>query len=255
LQEKKFSEVKEMLGALLTAAPMIPRTKLKAKDLPEDWDTFTQWPQCKHEIRDQGHCGSCWAFAGAEAMSDRFCIAGENVILSPQDFVSCESDEYACQGGYLSRMWAYMEKTGIVSDACFPYVSGSGYVPKCPKECPGTGKWIKYKAKAGSTILFDDVESAMKDMSEHGSIQAGFTVYQDFFSYKSGVYHHVSGGVAGGHAVKVQGWGVEKKTGTKYWNVANSWGTSWGMQGYFWIKRGNDECSFEDQMYIALPMI
>jgi cathepsin B len=253
---KKFSEVKMMLGALLTSAPQIPKTKIRGNgDIPDEWDTYTAFPECKQEIRDQARCGSCWAFSGAEVLTDRLCIATEaktNVILSPQDMVSCESDEYGCQGGYLSREWAYMEKTGIVSDECFPYASAGGFVPKCPYKCKDASmEWKKYKAKKGSTKHYYDVESCQEDMMKHGSVQAGFTVYQDFFSYKKGVYHHKTGGVAGGHAIKIQGWGVDSESGEKYWNIANSWGTSWGMDGYFWIKRGTDECSIEDQLYAA----
>jgi cathepsin B len=253
---KKFSEIKNMLGAKLTLAPRIPKTSsYSGVELPDSFDTYTQWPSCVHAMRDQANCGSCWAFSAAEAMSDRFCIQGKDVILSPQDFVSCESDQYACEGGYLSREWAYMEKTGIVTDECFPYVSGGGVVPKCPTKCPGKGTWTKYKAKSGSTINFADMESAMENMYEKGSMQAGFTVYQDFFSYKSGVYVHTSTSVAGGHAVKNQGWGVDSKTQKKYWNMANSWGTSWGMKGYFWILRGTDECGIEDDLWIADPLL
>jgi hypothetical protein len=62
--------------------------------------------------------------------------------------------------------------------------------------------------------------------------------------YASGIYHHVSGGVEGGHAVRIVGWGVEN--GNKYWKVANSWNPYWGEQGYFRIKRGGNECGIEN---------
>jgi C1A family cysteine protease len=69
-------------------------------------------------------------------------------------------------------------------------------------------------------------------------------VYSDFYNYKSGVYQHVTGDVEGGHAVKLMGWGVEN--GVDYWLVANSWGTVFGEQGYFKIRRGTNECLFEN---------
>ena len=59
------------------------------------------------------------------------------------------------------------------------------------------------------------------------------SVFEDFMSYKSGIYHHVSGKSLGGHAIKVVGWGVEK--GQKYWIAANSWSESWGENGFFRI--------------------
>jgi len=68
----------------------------------------------------------------------------------------------------------------------------------------------------------------------YGPLEGWFTVYEDFFHYKSGVYYHVYGGVGGGHSVKVLGWGTEG--GMDYWLCANTWGDQWGMQVYFKIK-------------------
>ena len=70
-------------------------------------------------------------------------------------------------------------------------------------------------------------------------METRFDVYQDFMSYKSGVYYHVTGGLAGGHAIKILGWGTEN--GLQYWLCANSWNTSWGEQGYFKIKVGDSK--------------
>ena len=72
-----------------------------------------------HSIRDQQHCGSCWAFAATEALSDRFCIASQgevDVVLSPQDMVSCDSWNMGCNGGILPLAWSYLTTTGAVSD-------------------------------------------------------------------------------------------------------------------------------------------
>jgi len=79
-----------------------------------------------------------------------------------------------------------------------------------------------------------------------GPVETAFTVYSDFENYAGGIYHHVSGGMAGGHAVKMVGWGVE--SGQKYWKVANSWNPYWGEKGYFRIRRGNNEGGIEDQV-------
>merc|ERR1712194_511776 len=84
-----------------------------------------------------------------------------------------------------------------------------------------------------------------------GPVGTAFTVCSDFENYASGIYHHVSGSMAGGHAVKFVGWGVEK--GEKYWKVANSWNPYWGEKGYFRIRRGNNEGGIEDQAVASSP--
>lgn len=61
----------------------------------------------------------------------------------------------------------------------------------------------------------------------NGPVQTAFNVYEDFLSYKSGVYSHVTGSPVGGHAVKIIGWGVDKDTQLPYWLIANSWNTDW----------------------------
>jgi cathepsin B len=77
-----------------------------------------------------------------------------------------------------------------------------------------------------------------------GPVETAFTVYSDFENYVSGVYHHVTGDFAGGHAVKIVGWGTDN--GTKYWKVANSWNPYWAEKGYFRIKRGDS--GIDDQV-------
>jgi C1A family cysteine protease len=106
--------------------------------VPDSFDSRVQWPDCIHDIRDQQSCGSCWAFAATEAFSDRWCIASDekiNVILSPEDMVECDTGDYGCNGGYLDRAWDFLELSGVVTEACLPYVSGSGVSPVCATEC------------------------------------------------------------------------------------------------------------------------
>ena len=76
----------------------------------------------------------------------------------------------------------------------------------------------------------------------YGPVSTAFTVYSDFENYAGGVYQHTGGNMMGGHAVRIVGWGVDSKSGMKYWKVANSWNPYWGENGYFRIKRGSDEC-------------
>merc|ERR1712113_300898 len=229
-------QIKAMMGTKLTVA------EDTAEDLgftPNDeFDSRKQWPGKVHEIRDQGQCGSCWAFGATEALSDRFAIETDtDIILSPQHLVSCDSGNFGCNGGYLNKAWDFMQRTGVVSDKCYSYTSGTtGQTGTCQKACDdGSAFDHLYHGQSYSTTY--DVTKTKQAIQSQGPIEAAFTVYQDFMSYKSGVYHHVSGGMLGGHAIKCIGWGNED--GMDYWLMANSWGTSWGEQGFFKIKMGD----------------
>ena len=83
------------------------------------------------------------------------------------------------------------------------------------------------------------------------NVGASFTTLcEHLHTDKSGVYRHVSGSLAGGHAIKIVGWGVTSDGhNTPYWIVANSWGVDWGLDGFFWILRGKDECGIEDNVW------
>lgn len=252
-----LGDAKKMLGARLddvfrAQAPVVD-TVIEA--IPAAFDSRTQWPGAVHPIRNQEQCGSCWAFAATEALSDRFAIQTNvttNVVLSPQDLVSCDNADgnEGCNGGYPIKAWQYMQATGIVTDDCYPYSSGEGVTGNClltktTTQCSdlkGTGTVQLYNA-ASAYAVGSTVAALQTEIYTNGPIEVAFDVYQDFFSYTSGVYVHKTGSLAGGHAVKMIGWGTLNNVA--YWTVANSWGTSWGMDGFFLIKRGVDECGIE----------
>ena len=226
--------------------------------LPNSFNTKDKWPECLHPIRDQQHCGSCWAFAASEVLSDRFCIASSgkvNVVLSPQDLVSCDQEDYGCDGGYVDKSWDYLRDFGIVSDTCLPYTSGQGDSGKCPFKA-GTGKcksgaeFKKYRVTSHSQLL--SISDAKEALYTYGPLEAAFDVYDDFLSYKGGVYRRTSYNLLGGHAVKVVGWGKDED-GTEYWVIANSWGPNWGEDGFFRIAFG--ECNIEDELWAGMPDI
>ena len=100
-----------------------------------------------------------------------------------------------------------------------------------------------------------DEEAIKREIYKNGPLEASYTVYADFLSYKSGVYQHVTGKKLGGHAVRILGWGVDKTTSTPYWLIANSWNTDWGDHGFFKIKRGNNECEIEGHINAGIPKI
>ncbi|KAF0983960.1 hypothetical protein FDP41_007875 [Naegleria fowleri] len=259
-ENMSVEDFRKRLGAVLiqpgTADMIMERLQKQSSTnkvvaAPASFDSRVKWPKCIHPIRNQEQCGSCWAFSASEVLSDRLCIATDgktDLVLSPQYMVSCDTRNYGCDGGYLNLAWNFLVTTGIPSDACVPYTSGDGKSNgKCPTKCSNGQAVTLYKAKSAKHVI--GVSNAENELYEYGPIQTGFTVYRDFMSYKSGVYHHVSGEALGGHAVKIVGYGVDSVSNKKYWIVANSWGTSWGMNGFFWILKGVDECNIESGMW------
>ncbi|CDW79985.1 UNKNOWN [Stylonychia lemnae] len=252
-------QLQSLLGTVLHTPQTLPQNVPRVqplKDLPSSFDSRTEWPGCVHAIKDQQQCGSCWAFAASEALSDRFCIASKgqtNVVLSPQDMVSCDTQNYACDGGYLNKAWEFLEKEGIPTDQCEPYKSGDGKtVPACPSTCTDSSQeYVKYKCETGSTKQANGVEATKTLISQSGPVETGFRVYADFYNYKSGVYHHVLGKYLGGHAVKLIGWGVDGNQ--NYWIAANSWGTSFGENGFFKIQQ--KDCGIDDATFGCTPQL
>lgn len=256
----EFLELQYSLGLKLDSFNLlqkIPHGFMNAA-LPESFDSRTEWPSCIGEVRDQAQCGSCWAFGAAESFGDRVCIAEgkkEQVVLSTQNLVSCDYNNYGCQGGYLNMVWDFLATVGITTDKCWGYQSGKGDVPACPDtkehkvlKCEDQSTPVYYKVSSvAHPVTIADIKA---EIAANGPMETGFMVYRDFMSYKSGVYKHLSGDLLGGHAIKVLGWGVED--GQNYWLAANSWGTKWGENGLFKIAEG--ECQFEAQFYAGAPV-
>lgn len=256
---KDLDEVKAMLiqpEELIAFYSQIQTDKTRRKIYaPESYDPrTTDKAHCYHPIRNQMKCGSCWAFAASETLSDRYCLLKNvEVILSPQDLVSCDTVlNKGCDGGNPLAAWEYIALTGIVSDACYPYVSGNGTTGSCAiksKACVDTTvQYVKYKS--GQPTSLSD-KTKIKEALLIGSVETTMMVYDDFPTYKSGIYTKTSTTYLGGHALKIIGYGVDSKTSINYWIVANSWDTTWGEDGYFRIKMG--ECSIDSAVTYANP--
>jgi len=269
---KDMSDIKSLFGWNKKAEKALPG-KSQGIDataaIPTQFTAAQNWPQCKTigTIYNQARCGSCWAFGGVEAAADRFCIATKGQFNQPLSFaqvVECDNDADGCEGGSTYAVWTFLSTTGVVTDSCYPY-----YVPTCPpaqqpcldfvptpscwsnNTCVGGQQWKPYVI--GNAYNLNSVEAMQRDIMTKGPIEACFSVYEDFLSYKSGVYQHTTGSYLGGHCIKLQGWGVEN--GTPYWLANNQWTTFWGDKGQFKIARGLDECGIEDDVAAGDPTI
>jgi len=254
------------------------------EDLPDSFDSREHWPDCPtiKEIRDQGNCGSCWAISAVETMSDRVCVASggkQAKHLSTEDLMDCcHSCGFGCNGGYPQMAWEYFKHKGIVSgglynstQGCKPYTieacehhstgqripcQGDAKTPKCERACSNHAYNLKYSddlLKGRSVYTIKKEDQIRAEIMKNGPVQTAFSVYEDFISYKSGVYEHKVGQAVGGHAVKIVGWGVDAESKMPYWLVANSWNSDWAEQGFFRIVRGKNECEIEQNVVTGEP--
>jgi len=251
-------------------------------EIATDFDVRTAFPDCAEVsgfIGDQSSCGSCWAFGSTMAFNDRHCIAtGSKAKFSMEDTTAnCDLTHcfsMGCNGGHPGAAWLWFRTAGVVTggdysligkgETCGPYTMGpcahhvpaTEKYPVCPKkeyptpvlkECSEKSYTKSYSADktraTNSYSLSGDVEKIQRDVMQHGSATMAFSVYEDFVTYKSGVYKHKTGKMLGGHAVRLIGWGVEN--GEDYWLIANSWNEMWGNGGTFKIAKGTNECNIE----------
>jgi C1A family cysteine protease len=184
-------------------------------------------------IRDQGSCGSCWAFAVTAALESKALITfnrpGTNLNLSEQIVVSC-SGAGNCSGGSPRTASNFLKTTGTNLESCYPYTAQNG---NCSSACPN---WQNstYKINDWSDVSSGSppTASALKNaLYTSGPVVAVFDVYTDFFSYRSGVYSYVTGSYEGGHAILIVGWNDADSA----FIVKNSWDATWGESGYFRI--------------------
>jgi cathepsin B len=144
----------------------------------------------------------------------------------------------------------YFDQDGCQHPGCEPAYS----TPKCEKKCKVQNQvWKQEKHfSVNAYKVKSNPHDIMAEVYTNGPVEVAFTVYEDFAHYKSGVYKHITGGVMGGHAVKLIGWGTSD-AGEDYWLLANQWNRGWGDDGYFKIIRGTNECGIEGEVVAGMP--
>jgi len=208
------------------------------KHIPESLDW--RHTHMVNPVKNQGHCGSCWAFAIVAAIENSVAInSGVLLQLSEQQFVDCDKYDYGCNGGSMNGGILYSKKNLICSEQQYPYTAVTGNCTKCNN---GTKTGVLVK----KSYYYDNVDKMLQ------GIQKGVLLAHIDATY---LQHYGSGIIDDSvqcnknlnHAVAIVGYGVEN--GIKYWTVRNSWSSTWGEDGYFRIQRGVNKCGIEQYTY------
>jgi len=191
-------------------------------------------------VKDQGQCGSCWAFSTTGAIESAVQIAsGKLVSLSEQELVDCPVTPLlmGCNGGSMGNGFGYAKKRGLCTEASYPYKAKGG---SCKKSSCTVGlaenTVTGYKNLAVIPRIVPASEntmmSAVAQQPVSVAIEADKSVFQH---YKSGVLSGACGTNLD-HGVLVVGYGTASEG--PYWKVKNSWAATWGEDGYVRLKRG-----------------
>ena len=205
----------------------------QAYGLPVGFDWRDNGGNYVTPIRDQGNCGSCWAFATAGALESITLIGnntpGVDLNVAEQVLLSC-SGAGSCSGGYIDSASNFIRDTGLPLETCYPYIANNG---NCANAC---FDWQSSTNQINSWDWIATVSPTVNDLKNalytYGPLVTTMDVYTDFYYYRNGVYSYTWGGYEGGHAVLIVGYDDVGQ----YFIVKNSWGTGWGESGYFRIR-------------------
>jgi len=210
---------------------MAPHANKTAAPKTVDWRT----KNAVTPVKDQGQCGSCWAFSATGSMEGAVAIAsGQLISLSEQQLVDCSGayGNQGCEGGLMDSAFEYViANGGLTKESNYAYTAKNG---KC-----NSAKAKAVASTIGGYVDVSNSDTALVNAVAIGPVSVAIEADQACFQfYKSGVLDDPSCGTQLDHGVLAVGY----DTTQKYWIVKNSWGTSWGMSGYVLIAQGMDEC-------------
>ena len=230
---------RQYLAAYMQKNPSykIPQLNCSASLTKWDWRTKGK----VSPVKDQGGCGSCWAFAAYGAYESAYLMRNSKTVDgSEQDLLNCGvatngEDAGSCSGGLSEKALQFLTNQGGVSESKVPYV---GMNQGCSAQSSRPYDALAW-GFVNPNVEIPSVSQLKEALCEYGALAVSMRVVSGNFSaYTSGVYNETvnSPSDGGGHAVTLIGWDDDKQA----WLIKNSWGTDWGYDGYGWLKYGSN---------------
>jgi C1A family cysteine protease len=225
-----------------------PHETLEELQIPKDIKAPTTFDwrskNAVTSVKNQGQCGSCWAFSAVENIESVWMLAGHSLpILSEQQVVDCDKDCYGCGGGWPYRAMNYVAKAGgIDGESTYHYEARNG-------ACRFNAQNVVAKIKGYKAI--PKVEASIRDALTN---TAPFSICVDanqWSSYRGGVMKSTQCGKSIDHCVQLVGY--DSTAAVPYWIVRNSWGTGWGISGYIQLEMNKDTCAMSQDVTTATP--
>ncbi|XP_012444595.1 thiol protease aleurain [Gossypium raimondii] len=191
-------------------------------------------------VKNQGSCGSCWAFSTTGALEAAYHQAfGKGISLSEQQLVDCAGafNNFGCNGGLPSQAFEYIKYNGgLDTEEAYPYTAKDG-------QCTFSSENVGVQVIDAVNITLGSEDELKHAVAMVRPVSVAFEVVPSFNFYKSGVYTSDKCGNTSSdvnHAVLAVGYGIEN--GVPYWLIKNSWGAEWGDKGYFKMEMGKNMC-------------
>eukprot|EP00999_Lentomonas_sp_LEN2_P002840 NODE_704_length_1247_cov_277.709821_g665_i0.p1 GENE.NODE_704_length_1247_cov_277.709821_g665_i0~~NODE_704_length_1247_cov_277.709821_g665_i0.p1 ORF type:complete len:323 (+),score=92.75 NODE_704_length_1247_cov_277.709821_g665_i0:72-1040(+) len=216
----------------------VPHVAMPAGPSSVDWRT----KGAVTPIKNQGMCGSCWSFSATGNMEGQWFLGGHTLVgLSEEELVQCDHDNcFGCRGGLMDNAFDWVvQNGGIDSESDYPYTSGGGITGTCDN-----GKLSNHVAKITGHYDIPSNEGQMSDyLAQHGPVSIAVDA-MSWQTYTGGIMQNCMGTQLDHGVLAV---GYDKSWSTPYWIVKNSWGTSWGENGYIRLQYGTNQCNLDAQ--------
>jgi hypothetical protein len=190
-------------------------------------------------VKNQGQCGSCWAFGAIAALEGAVKVSGKALPnLSEQQLVDCSGStgNQGCNGGMPDRALNYLKGAGSCSTADYPYTAKGGTCKASSCKSAKTATGGPQNAKG---------EPSLENNLNKQPVSVAIDASQAFSRYSGGVFSGPCSSTSINHAVTAVGYTAQ------VWIVRNSWGTSWGEKGYINMKRGQNICNINNYITAA----